>query len=43
MFGTSRDLASIYITAFLGGGATATITVDGTTVAALTPMVEYTL
>ena len=33
----------VYITAFLGGGATATITVYGTTVAALTPMVEYTL
>jgi subtilisin-like proprotein convertase family protein len=33
----------VYITAFLGGGATAVITVYGTTVAALTPMVEYTL
>ena len=33
----------VYITAFLGAGATATITVYGTTVAALTPMVEYTL
>ena len=35
--------AGVYITAFLGGGATATITVYGATVAALTPMVEYTL
>ena len=33
----------VYITAFLAGGATATVTVYGTTVAALTPMVEYTL
>jgi chloramphenicol O-acetyltransferase type A len=33
----------VYITAFLGGGATAVITVYGTTVAALTPLVEYTL
>ena len=33
----------VYITAFLGGGQTAVITVYGTTVAALTPMVEYTL
>ncbi len=33
----------VYITAFLGGGQTATITVYGTTVASLTPMVEYTL
>ncbi len=33
----------VYITAFLGGGATATITVYGTTVASLTPQVEYTL
>jgi Ca2+-binding RTX toxin-like protein len=33
----------VYITAFLAGGATATITVYGTTVAALTPMVEYVL
>jgi RTX calcium-binding nonapeptide repeat (4 copies) len=33
----------VYITAFLAGGATAHVTVYGTTVAALTPMVEYTL
>jgi RTX calcium-binding nonapeptide repeat (4 copies) len=33
----------VYITAFLGGGATAVITVYGTTVVALTPMVEFTL
>jgi autotransporter-associated beta strand protein len=33
----------VYITAFLAGGATAHVTVYGTTVAQLTPMVEYTL
>jgi Ca2+-binding RTX toxin-like protein len=33
----------VYITAFLGGGLTSTITVYGTTVASLTPLVEYTL
>jgi Ca2+-binding RTX toxin-like protein len=33
----------VYITAFLGGGQTATITVYGTTVASLAPLVEYTL
>jgi Ca2+-binding RTX toxin-like protein len=33
----------VYITEFLAGGQTAHITVYGTTVAQLTPMVEYTL
>jgi Ca2+-binding RTX toxin-like protein len=33
----------VYITAFLGGGATATVTVYGTTVTNLAPMLEYTL
>jgi subtilisin-like proprotein convertase family protein len=33
----------VYITAFLGGGQSATITVYGATVASLTPLVEYTL
>jgi Ca2+-binding RTX toxin-like protein len=33
----------VYITAFLAGGATATITVYGMTVASLTPLVDYTL
>jgi Ca2+-binding RTX toxin-like protein len=33
----------VYITAFLGGGLTSTITVYGTTVAALAGQVEYTL
>jgi Ca2+-binding RTX toxin-like protein len=33
----------VNITATLGGGSIATITVYGTTVAALTPMIEYTL
>jgi Ca2+-binding RTX toxin-like protein len=33
----------VYITAFLGGGQSAAITVYGATVASLTPMVEYTL
>jgi Ca2+-binding RTX toxin-like protein len=33
----------VYITAFLGGGATATVTVYGATVTNLAPMLEYTL
>jgi hypothetical protein len=33
----------VYITAFLGGGQTATITVYGATVASLAPLVDYTL
>jgi Ca2+-binding RTX toxin-like protein len=33
----------VYITAFLAGGAQAHITVYGTTVAALAPLIEYTL
>jgi Ca2+-binding RTX toxin-like protein len=33
----------VYLTAFLDGGQTATVTVYGATVASLTPLVEYTL
>jgi trimeric autotransporter adhesin len=33
----------VYVTAFLGGGDTATITVYGTTVASLMPLIEYSL
>ena len=39
----AHTVASVYITVAIGGGQTAVITVYGTTVAALTPMVEYTL
>ncbi len=41
--GTGATTTGVYITAFLAGGGSATITVYGTTVASLTPMVEYTL
>jgi RTX calcium-binding nonapeptide repeat (4 copies) len=42
-YAPSLFTTGVYITAFLGGGATATVTVYGTTVAALAPLVEYTL
>ena len=39
----AHTVSSVLLTVSLGGGQTAQIAVYGTTVAALTPMVEFTL
>jgi Ca2+-binding RTX toxin-like protein len=41
--GTGATTTGVYITAFLAGGQTATVTVYGMTVASLAPMLDYTL